>query len=53
MNAHELANELHLISSQRKDLLDKAVALIRQQADSIKLLEAECKALRKQINELQ
>ena len=59
MNAHQLADELHLISSQRKDLLDKSVVLIRQQAEqiadqetTIKFLQEECAALREQLNEV-
>jgi hypothetical protein len=39
MNANELANELHLISSQKKDLLDKSVTMLRQQQAEIKALK--------------
>lgn len=39
MNANELANELHLISSKEKDLLDKAVAMLRQQQAEIEALK--------------
>ena len=41
MNANELANELHLISSQKKDLLDKSVAMLRQQQSEIEALKKE------------
>ena len=39
MNANELANELHLISSQKKDLLDKSVTMLRQQQAEIEALK--------------
>ena len=39
MNANELADELHLISSQKKDLLEKSVTMLRQQADLIRNLQ--------------
>jgi hypothetical protein len=53
MTAHQLANELHLTSSQCKFFTEKAVAMLKQQQDQIDLLTEECNALRKQINELQ
>jgi cell division protein FtsB len=39
MNADKLATELHLISSQKKDLLDKSVAMLRQQQAELDVLK--------------
>jgi len=41
MNANELADKLHLISSQEKDLLNTAVTMLRQQQVEIKTLKAK------------
>lgn len=52
MNADKLATELHLISSQKKDLLDKSVAMLRQQQTEIESLHKLVKEQDKKIIEL-
>ena len=41
MNSNELADKLHLISSQEKDLLNKAVNMLRQQQIEIDRLKTK------------
>ena len=52
MNADKLSNELHLISSQKKDLLDKSVAMLRNQKAEIEALYKLIKEQDKKIIEL-
>jgi hypothetical protein len=52
MNADKLSTELHLISSQKKDLLDKSVAMLRQQKAEIEALHNLVKEQDKKIIDL-
>jgi len=50
MNTYDLANRLEEFYSGTH--IQKAAETLKEQADQIKMLEEECAALRKQLNEL-